>query len=247
MSVVGAVTGNKDLIKIGSVMGLVGGIGGMVNGAIGGAAAGVEGLEAASTAAADAGASYEAGANVMDGLTDAAGQTMDASGTSGMDMAADAGSPVTAPSTEMGQPIVQNASATPTDATPATTDTVQAPETQGAVSPQTASNPYDTPTAGADSPGWGREARTSGYTAAPGAAPSSAGNFWNSFTDFANKNKTLFGAGLQLAGGAMKGASDRQMWDQKMALEQQRVNQTSYGNTVGTTTPRPGIIAGARG
>ena len=79
LTIVGAVTGSKDLMKLGGTMALVGGIGGMAAGAMSGAAAAEATAttvldEAASQAGADAlTASLEQGANAMaTGVTDAA-------------------------------------------------------------------------------------------------------------------------------------------------------------------------------
>ena len=78
MTIVGAVTGSKDLMKLGGTMALVGGIGGMAAGAMSGAAADAAATtvldEAASQAGADAlSASLDQGANAMaTGVTDSA-------------------------------------------------------------------------------------------------------------------------------------------------------------------------------
>jgi len=79
LTIVGAVTGSKDLMKLGGTMALVGGIGGMAAGAMSGAAAAEATAttvldEASSQAGADAlTASLEQGANAMaTGVTDAA-------------------------------------------------------------------------------------------------------------------------------------------------------------------------------
>jgi hypothetical protein len=255
MTVVGGITGSKDLLKFGGAMALVGGVGGMINGAIGGAtavgadaaAAGAEGLDAASAAANTAGAAYEA--------TGTAGGIMDGLGGADSALSTDAASAVTdpsqltTPSQDMAQSLDQSAtpaaqSSAPVTDTTGSTDINSVP---GAQAPQGAVAPVG-PT-GPQGPYTPFEDNFQGTTALnSGAAPSSTSNFWNSFTDFANKNKTILNAGLQLGGGALKGMNDRAMWDQKMALEQQRVNQTSYGNTVASQTPnpRPGIISGAR-
>jgi len=78
MTIVGAVTGSKDLMKLGGTMALVGGIGGMAAGAMSGAAADAAATtvldEAASKAGSDAlAASLDQGANAMaTGVTDSA-------------------------------------------------------------------------------------------------------------------------------------------------------------------------------
>lgn len=77
----------------------------------------------------------------------------------------------------------------------------------------------------------------------PMNAPESSGNFFSRMGKFANDNKTLFSAGLQLAGGALKGANDTKMWNEKMAFQRE---QAARANSVGNFAPRAGIIAGAR-
>ncbi len=81
----------------------------------------------------------------------------------------------------------------------------------------------------------------------PMNAPQSSGSFFDKFSKFADSNKTLFNNGMQLLGGAMKGANEQAMFDKKVDLEQQRINQTKYGNTTAAFQPRKtGIIAGAQ-
>jgi hypothetical protein len=258
MTVVGGITGSKDLLKFGGAMALVGGVGGMVNGAIGGAtavgadaaAAGAEGLDAASAAANTAGAAYEA--------TGTAGGIMDGLGGADSALSTDAASAVTdpsqltTPSQDMAQSLNQAPSVNPTDSRladstqsspldsiPGAQDPNGAVMPPGAVGAQAPITPYDNPLNPTDM------RLANGTQTTPGnGTPVSTGSFLDKLGDLVKKNSAL----LQLGGGALKGMNDRSMWDQKMALEQQRVNQTSYGNTVASQTPnpRPGIISGAR-
>ena len=84
-TVVGAVTGNKNLMKIGGEIGLVGGIGGLVNGAIGGAAsAGANAVGGGAVDAASGGLNAVGGGALDSAVTGAA----NAAGSIGADEAA---------------------------------------------------------------------------------------------------------------------------------------------------------------
>lgn len=235
MTVVGAVTGAKDLMKIGGVMALVGGVGGMVAGAASGAAAAAEGAAmGAEGAVANTVASAGDYVNAMDAMSDSA--------TTGLTGGTDAiVSPVsmTQPQVTPLGPVAANA--TPEVAmapaqSPIIGPTQAAPEVMGAqaptgaVAPTGPSTPYDNIDVGG---GWNPA----------GTAPQDSSSFFTRFSDWANKNKTMFGAGMQLAGGLVNGMNQRQMWDQKMNLGQQRLAQTSHGSEVGNWAP---IVAGAR-
>jgi hypothetical protein len=258
MTVIGAVTGSKDLMKIGGAIALVGGIGGLVNGAISGAAA-----EGAATAAVDpaayAGASADVGAanyvSAADAMSDAATAGTSGAGTGivnsvaqpavGTELAANqAGTTLQTPAQEMAQTTGAgggNAAAAPVSST---TPTLQAPEVQGPAGAQGPSSPYDinldpnsTPT----------DMRLNAGTQ---TAPQSASSYWSNIGNWINNNKTLFSSGMQLAGGALSGMNQRQMWDEKMQLERDRLAQTSHGSEIGNFAPRvsatPGIVNGAR-
>lgn len=242
MSIVGAVTGSEDLLKIGSTLGLVGGIGS----ALSGLAAG--GTNAATTAAWSEGA---AGLG-QDVLSNVGGEALGEVAASGLESAV--ASPVAQSGlsgTALPDLAAQNAaSLNPTDmrleagtqAAPGTMDMTQ--QTAGMAGPadvQGATTP-------ADANGWSQGVTDSQTRTSMGMeAPQESSGFFKSFSDFANKNKTLFNSGMQLVGGAFKGANDRSMFDERQALDRQRVNQTSYGSAVANIAPRStGIIAGAR-
>jgi hypothetical protein len=258
MTVVGAVTGDKTLMKIGGIMGLVGGIGGMVAGAAGGAGA----MEAAAASDAGGGAAYSVAGDVAGeaGLAaDAAGAASDAgnglisselaSPVSGLNPASELS---TAPgaTTSMPMDTAAQATAAPTQAAtntaPLSTDVATQSGNLGALAPTGATGPVSP----ADYQVGGRFGPDNmdvggGYNpATAGGAPMSSSNFLGKISDFAKNNSKLFEGGMQLVGGAMKGANDRQMWDQKIALEQQRVNQVGFGNSVGQFAG--GIVNGAR-
>jgi len=242
MSVVGAVTGSEDLLKIGSTLGLVGGLGSMVTGlATGGA----------STATSAAWSEGAAGLG-QDVLSNVGGEALADAATSGLESAAT--NSVTQSGltgTALPDLAAQNVQGlNPTDlrleagtqATPGAMDMTQ--QTAGMAGPadvQGATTPADTN-------GWSQGVTDSQTRTAMGMdAPQESSGFFKSFSDFANKNKTLFNSGMQLVGGAMKGANDRSMFNEKQALERDRLKQTSYGSAVANIAPRTtGIIAGAR-
>jgi hypothetical protein len=251
LSVVGAVTGSKDLMKIGGAMSLIGGVGGMVAGAASGtagAAAGAAeaGLGEAATSAALESASSEALA-AYGGAAGAEAAT--ASVVSGMEGAAAAGADLAAAAGEQGifsaaaQPAAAAAEAAPgamqvgPQVEPTVNDVATPSAPQGPAGAEGPATPYDTvnPT---------DQRLAAGTQASPMNAPESAGSFFGKMSAFAEKNKTLFSSGMQLVGGAMKGANERDMWNQKMELERQRLKQTSYGNQVARFQPR-GIVQGA--
>lgn len=243
MSIVGAVTGSEDLLKIGSTLGLVGGIGS----AISGLAAG--GANAATSAAWSEGA---AGLG-QDVLSNVGGEALGEVAASGLESAV--ASPVAQSGlsgTALPDLAAQNvASLNPTDMR-LEAGTQAAPGTMMDMTQQTAgmAGPADVQGAAtpADGSGWSQGVTDSQTRTAMGMeAPQESSGFFKSFSDFANKNKTLFNSGMQLVGGAFKGANDRSMFDEKQALDRQRVNQTSYGSAVANIAPRStGIIAGAR-
>ena len=107
-----------------------------------------------------------------------------------------------------------------------------------------ATNPFEDPSSAYATNG--SDAMSDAYRGGVGGftAPESSGNFFGKISKFANENKTLFSAGLQLAGGALKGANEAKMWNEKMGFQRE---QAAKANSVGNFAPRPtGLIAGAR-
>lgn len=255
MAVVGAVTGNKELTKIGGTMALVGGIGGAIAG-IGGTATGVAAEGAGATlkgidaAAGDAfsGASAAGDAAIANYGSSAAGMAADADLAGGLNPGLDPTAPAAMD--------VGGTQATATSAPASTSMPVGAEQETGlqASAPSGAQAPDGVigPTSPADTYPEAQSIRNANSTDTSliggSGAPQGFGDYFKSFSKFANDNKTLFNAGMQIVGGAMKGANDREMFDQQLALNQQRVNQTSYGNTVGNFAPttKGGIISGVR-
>jgi hypothetical protein len=251
LSVVGAVTGSKDLMKIGGAMSLIGGVGSMIagaaSGATGAAASAAEaGLGEAATSAALESASAEAmsaygGAAAADAATAGVVSGMETAAAGGAgDLAAGlaepsifgsaAGTPAAA-ATEAAAPSAMKVGPS-VEPTVNDVATPQGPAgAQGPTTPYDAANPTD-------------QRLAAGSQSSPMNAPESAGSFFGKMSAFAEKNKTLFSSGMQLVGGAMKGANERDMWNQKMELERQRLAQTSYGSQVARFQPRS-IVQGA--
>ena len=239
MTVVGGVTGNKKLMRIGGAMSLIGGVGGLVAGAAGGAASGAAGLgEAATGAALDTASEAAMGAvsqTAIDGvtdsmLTDLGGEAISSAAAPELAAAANQAMPVTqAPAAAPGPTPAQPASASPTVNDVPGARTVDAP---AAVQGAAEKSPYET----------FRGSELMDQKTSPMNAPESSGNFFSKFTTWAEKNPKMFSSGLQLAGGALKGANESAMWNEKMGFEKDKYNRA---NTVAKFQPR-GIIEGAR-
>ena len=249
LTVVGGVTGSKSLMKVGAALSLVGGVGGMVAGAASGgaAAAGAAGESAAAGLAevgADAAtsAAWSEGAGLgMDTLSNAtAGQTTGVIGgtmQSAAQPALESVAQTAAQPAAINNPSAYTASGSDAVSTPATTAGQGAAEVS---TPATTGTPY-----GSDPNVNAKDALLNrGAVSSPMNAPESSGSFFGKISKFANENKTLFSAGLQLAGGALKGANDAKMWNEKMGFQRE---QAAKANSVGNFAPRPtGLIAGAR-
>lgn len=241
MTVVGAATGSKKLMKIGGAMSLIGGVGGMIAGAAGGAASGAAGLsEAATGVALDTASEAAMGAvsqTAIDGvtdsmLTDLGGEAISSAAAPELAAAANQAMPVTqAPATPT------PTAAQPASASPATVNdvaevgarTVDAP---AAVQGAAEKSPYET-FRGSEL----MDQKTSGMN-----APKGSGSFFKDVMAWGEKNPKLLASGVQLVGGAMNGANQTAMWNEKMGFEKDKYNRA---NTVAKFQPR-GIIEGAR-
>jgi hypothetical protein len=227
MSVVGAVTGNKDLTKLGAVVGLVGGVGGMVSG---GAASGLADAATVPTEAAVAGqGALDVGAqSVTDaatGIQSTAAPTL----TAGADLTA-------APLTNAGVPGV-NGFETPTIPAAAPTN-VAIPDASLTPPATAAPAPTGAPDAPAGAP----------VVGAPTDA-TKGGNFfsqlWSSANNPANKS------GINLIGNTLQGiqAADvaqqkQNLANQTLALEQSKFDYTKQldANLNNQGSSRSGII-----
>lgn len=238
MTVVGAVTGNKSLLKIGGAMSLIGGVGGMMAGAAGGAGAGAAAADSAAGIGADAATSAAWG----EGAAGLGGDTLTAMGAdvggsalnSGIISGAQAGGDI-AMTTAMNPTDMRLASGTAT--------------TPGNAAAGNAAQATVNDVAGATGPA-GAQGPNTPYSMDPTAvsspmAPIKSGNFLDGFTNFAKNNKNLLETGVKMISGGLQGANQSDQFQQKLALEKSRVDQTGYGNTVANFRPT-GIIAGAQ-
>lgn len=254
MTVVGAVTGDKTLMKVGGVMGLVGGFGGMMAGAASGAAA--------AAGPGEAGWGMDLGTDAVSGLSSgaSAGSGLASVGDVGWgaDLGTDAVSGVSGGSNSFTSTVddaLQSLDSTtstvsdvtgPTGAstappTPAYASTPSAPSTS-APSPLV-SQPADARN-GSDVMSDNFDASTANNGTTPGnfqLAPADSKSFFSSFLTWVKNNKEMANGIMKLGGEALKGMSERDMFDQKMALENKKYG---YGNQVANYSPRP--LIGAR-
>lgn len=244
MSVVGAVTGSKDLMKIGGVMSLVGGIGGMVNGAMNGASMTVQ-TEAQMGSAVDSSlAQYRVGAEAAgtsglgtEGLKSAMSnvEAKDYAGAinEGQQAALNTLDPGAANSTA-------STLTAPTEAVNATqtVNPAQIPDpTKIDVANPTAQQLINEPAKAAYSAAQDSQANVAIDAAeGPGSAlksytsnPVDSKTWFNDFFDWAKKNEKLATAGATLISGGLSG-----MGQMKMADMQQEANRMrfQYGNEV---------------
>lgn len=230
LTVVGAVTGNEDLMKIGGIMSLAGGVTGFISGAVegaAGAAAGV-GLEGAATDA-----FTEAGTSLAGDLATPGMNALESTMTPAEMMSGSGGSFGETAAQSLGGSaptgIVQSAVA-PVDVAPAATGVEGGDQFLSTKSPVGASGPADIATpAVADNTAVSTPA---GSTASAGG-PVQSNTWWDSIKGTWNSmgDKTqaaLVKTGTGLLQGAAQGADRKEQND----IARARVNQTSYGSQV---------------
>lgn len=227
LSVVGAVTGNETLMKIGGVMGLVGGIGSAISGAASGAAS--AGLDAAAGEAfTEAGTSLasDLGSNGLGALesTMSPGELLNgATGTVGQT----ASEALTAPMTGG---ILNEAATAPGAATPASPNVtgaeggdqflgVQTP--QGATGPAGAQAPTVVDNTAISTPGG-----STGGAQPSGSWYSSIGKAWTGAGDNTKAALIKTGAGL------LQGAAQGKNQEEQNAIARAKLQQTAYGSAV---------------
>lgn len=261
LTVIGAVTGDKDLMKLGGVLGLAGGVGGLAAGAFGAAggvaaegaavAGGASAADAATAAATDAGTAavqQDATGALADSATSGLEGGVIASPVPDPGIAASPTNSLSDPTSSLAQqsanPATNSIIATPT-ATPASDSlTVQTPDAPSGIqtlagAPDTAT-PYSNPT----------DMRLANGTQT--APTDSTDQFFTQFQNFFKNNKTLVDAGGKVIGGALNGinqssiqAQQNFLAQQKIDIEKARTGLVSFGNTTANWSPR-GIISGAR-
>lgn len=247
LTLAGGITGNKKLMKIGGAMSLIGGVGGMIAGGLGGGAAAAGEAASSTLSSGIEGAAGFVGPSEIAPALDLGSEAASA----GISSAAPSLSAETAALRPPELPSAMNPTdarlATGTQQTPgiieqASMPQLGAPEVQGAQGPaevagaQAPTTPADTGMNATD------RALANGTQRSPGLAPEASGSFFGKFGNWVEKNPKLFGAGLQVAGGMMNSATQTKAWNEKMALETDRVKR---GNSVASFQPR-GIIEGAR-
>lgn len=198
LTIVGTLTGNQNLVKIGGILSLAGGLGAGVLGAMGGLADGAVGAAGAeTTAAVGAGDADQALASAqVGGATPpaVAPATPDAGLLStAPDAAAPAG--VQPPALDTSAPAT-----TPAPATPASPDAFTAPAPTAPAAPAPSAftpsgpNAYSTP---------GDADQTLANSTVAGGGAGNSGTWWNSALGFAKANPEVARAGLSGASGLL--------------------------------------------
>ena len=257
MTLVGAVTGNKTLLKVGGVLSMVGGVGGMINGALSGAASGAAaeagasaGLDAASAEAAGAyGGAAGAEASQIAGIAEMGGEVAGLTGEAGfssmVDEAltsvaeqggslADAGSSVVddVASDGFGSDAVDVADVADKTTSP------QNPE-------QLIGAPTQTPAPVLDSVN-GADVMSDNFAKikTPSMAggfgpPSASGNYFGDFMKWVKDNKEV----SKFAMDGIKGMVGSDKEDAETDYLNAKTNSMKYGNTVAAYRPLIGVRA----
>lgn len=256
MTVVGAVTGNKALMKVGGVLGLVGGVGGMIAGSAAGGAAdaaasaspGEADSVLASQTAAQGGVTgaSSAGAMMSPGQADAdlAGQTI-----KGVQSGGDLGSVVNDAQQSLGETagqaskvadVSQGATNTATTSTATPTSTATSTATpMSMTTPTTSASDVngmdlnsDIATKTGAAPDGSVNAGTPTLSQLP---PVGTKDYFSNFLTWVKNNQQVANGMLTLGSGALKGMADQSMFAQKMALEKMKYG---HGNEVASYGPR---------
>jgi hypothetical protein len=248
LTVVGKVTKSPELMKIGGVMSIVGGVGGIVNGAIGaaagaaaeGAAGGVAGGLGAAAEGAEAGWAGMA-SDAVAGVNSAAAAPIAFDGAS----AAASGAASTAPGLAASNSL-ESFLGTPAASSASGVSGI-APDASGAVATDTSSpflNDYGLPSGGATDKALGvngplgiQDVSTPASGDLMGQMKSKLGAAWNGLG--AQGKAELLKSVLAMPGGIQ----NQQNVEAGLAIQQQKVNQTSGNSHV----PTFGIINKAKG
>lgn len=243
LSVVGAVTKSSELSKLGGVMSLVGGVGGLANGlatgAFGAAAAGAGEGAVADAAGAEAGTGAEAGwanmaSDAVSGINAGAAPAIDFAGAG----AAATGAAATTPGLAAGNSLESFLGSSAPASTSASGVTGLVPDAAGKVAVDTTSpylNDYGLPTGGATDKVLGVQGPT-GIMGVVSPADgglldqlkSKVGPAWDSLGP-QGKAEVLKSV-LAMPGGIQ----NQKNVEAGLAIQQQKVNQTSYGSQVPT-------------
>ena len=220
MSIVGAVTGNKDLVKIGGAIGLVGGVGGLITGAASAASAGVagnlaqEGFRASEIAAQNAAGSVASNAAV-------AAASPEVMGSAGV---------TSAPATP-GVSGVADVGLSPPPNTPA-------PLPTDVAGPAAVAGPGDVGAQYATKP------------AIPTNGSAKGNSFFSGVFDYIKDpaNKEIINTGVKVVGGALEGMQKADEFDRVQGLRENEFayRQSQDANVRQQNTSRSGIIQRAR-
>lgn len=209
MAVVGAVTKDKQLLKTGGLMSLMGGVGGAIEGATASTAASTTADTAASGVAAETQAA-EAAMGATSSPAAAAAQAVPAA-------------PVQAPPTDL---LQAGADGGVMSAAPA----VPAPAVQTVAPVVSKATPSTIMPAGGSETLAGLKTPSTYY---PGELKIPADDFFGKvggvWDGLGGEGKA---AAIQMVGGAMSGANQAAMWNEKMAMENRAIDLRSYGNDV---------------
>jgi hypothetical protein len=262
MTVVGAVTGSKDLMKVGGIMGAVGGIGSfMAGGASAVGAATADGSDGIVSSAIDGSPSSAVDDMGITNPTDARLAAGTQSSPMAQDLAngAEAGvSPgdITAgPSASTFDPFAATdpsaaadglAPMPSTDLSSSPVASVTASSAPGAVATPPVAPPGSMPPG--STPTDYRLSTGTQTSPMPSNAPQDTVTFMNRLMSFMQdpKNKSMLQMGEKLVGGAFQGMQQEKQFQQTLDLQNRRLAQTSYGSQVGQNRPLRGIVNGAR-
>ena len=262
LTIVGAVTGNKEIMKVGGTLGLIGGVGG----AVAGAASGVAGEVAAEGAAgfmgppvdelAGLGSIEEPLSGIVQNtasevITPEASNLIGTQSENGFEQSL-ADNIVQNPGVNQAQaapppvsvtpdPIATNAN--PTNVSPANSAQASPLDaTTGQTGTTNVTGTVTTPNTLAESTGVTGSPDALGdwitnnqdkISAANASKPAS--DYFSGFLKFAKENDKLMSTGLQLGGSMMNGMQKQSQFDQQMGMAQQR---QAWGNSVPSLAPR---------
>jgi hypothetical protein len=255
MTIVGAVTGNKALMQIGGVIGLVGGVGGLVSGAVSGAASATgSAIDASGNAVSASGAEVGAANALSD--SSYAGANWGAAATEGANSAtsglAAASSGVSGAPDIAGLADEAHSSMLSDNWSPGESG-VQAPETPApAQATSQPSAPSSTSQASGASPSSDLNARNgmdvqsdaankatySQNTSQNWSAPQAPKDYFGGFMNWVKNNQLLANGVLKFAGGALQGMNERDMFDKKLG-QQQKQFDTLYGHANEVASYKP--------
>ena len=234
-TVVGAVTGSKDLMKFGGALSLVGGVGGMINGAIesAGAAAANSASDAAMTDLADSVATDTA-ATVGSAAETAA--TAEGLASTVVDSGADG---IVNGLEGAGNDSIMNVAQQEAGTNPFADKTLPANDVSQATTQATTSAPSATTSttdlyqgAAKDS----QQAWSSGNAYAGG--PANSQTFFKSMLNWIEQNPRQANFFGQLGAGALKGMSDSSIADKQIAAKNRETDLHQYGSQVAKVNPR---------